>query len=132
MQENYEEIWRSITISAEDQIEIGRKLQFLRKSRGLTQEEAGEKIDKSYKTISAHETGRQKTSLDSLLIYSELYNVPLGDLLPDRFTKFHADKLGKNRIDKRMEEWKSRRCGMTPESQDRYLFIIDYILGLAG
>ena len=67
-------------------MEFNEKLQALRKSRGLTQEELAEILFVSRTTISKWELGRGYPSIDSLKDISKYFSVSIDDLLS-------ADKL---------------------------------------
>lgn len=54
---------------------LANKLKFFRERANLTIYEAGEKVGKSGKTISAWEKGRGQPDADMLLALCELYNI---------------------------------------------------------
>lgn len=56
---------------------IGSKLKYLRKGRGLTQLELSEKLDLSRATISNYEVGRRTPHLSELRRFAEFYGVSL-------------------------------------------------------
>jgi transcriptional regulator with XRE-family HTH domain len=62
-------------------MELGEKLQQLRKSRGLTQEELAELLFVSRTAISRWESGRGYPGIDSLKEISKLFQVSIDDLL---------------------------------------------------
>ena len=62
-------------------MEFYEKLQELRKSRGLTQEELAEMLYVSRTAISKWESGRGCPSIDSLKAISKCFSVSLDDLL---------------------------------------------------
>ena len=64
-----------------DMTKIGAFLQALRKEQGLTQEQLGEKLHISSKTISRWETGTYMVPVDMLLALSELYGVSMNELV---------------------------------------------------
>ena len=62
-------------------MEFHEKLQELRKSRGLTQEELAEALFVSRTAISKWESGRGYPSIDSLKEISSYFSVSIDDLL---------------------------------------------------
>ena len=62
-------------------MEFGEKLQELRKSRGLTQQELAEALYVSRTAISKWESGRGYPSIDSLKEISGFFSVSIDDLL---------------------------------------------------
>ena len=64
-----------------DMSKMGAFLQTLRKEQGLTQEQLGEKLHISSKTISRWETGTYMPPVEMLLALSELYGVSMNELV---------------------------------------------------
>ena len=64
-----------------DMSKMGAFLQTLRKEQGLTQEQLGEKLRISSKTISRWETGTYMPPVEMLLALSELYGVSMNELV---------------------------------------------------
>lgn len=64
-----------------DMSKMGVFLQELRKEQGLTQEQLGEKLHISGKTISRWETGTYIPPVEMLLALSELYGVSMNELV---------------------------------------------------
>ena len=64
-----------------DMTKMGAFLQTLRKEQGLTQEQLGEKLHISSKTISRWETGTYMPPVEMLLALSELYGVSMNELV---------------------------------------------------
>ncbi len=64
-----------------DMNKMGAFLQVLRKEQGLTQEQLGEKLHISSKTISRWETGTYMPPVEMLLALSELYGVSMNELV---------------------------------------------------
>ena len=62
-------------------MEFNEKLQELRKSKGLTQEELAEKLFVSRTAISKWESGRGYPSIDSLKAISRFFSVTIDDLI---------------------------------------------------
>ncbi len=63
-----------------DMTKMGAFLQELRKEHALTQEQLGEKLHVTGKTISRWETGAYMVPVDMLLALSELYGVSMNEL----------------------------------------------------
>ena len=62
-------------------VAIGTFLSELRKEQGLTQEQLGEKVGVTNKTISRWETGTYLPPADALLIMSDLFSVSINEIL---------------------------------------------------
>ena len=60
---------------------IGKNIQRVRKSKGLTQEDFAELMDKSWSYIAKLETGAQNFSIGKLIDIAEFLNVDLEELL---------------------------------------------------
>jgi len=60
--------------------ELGKKIREIRKIKGLTQEELGEKSNLSYKFVGELERGRVNVSFDSLVRISRALEIYIGDL----------------------------------------------------
>lgn len=67
-----------------DMIKIGKFIAELRKEQGLTQEQLGEKIGVTNKTISRWETGNYLPPADALMSMSELFSVSVNEILSGR------------------------------------------------
>lgn len=76
-------------------MEFHEKLQELRKSRGLTQEELAEALYVSRTAISKWETGRGYPSIDSLKGISNYFSVTIDDLLSGEKLLFIVEKENK-------------------------------------
>ena len=79
-------------------MEFHEKLQELRKSRGLTQEELAEYLYVSRTTISKWESGRGYPSIDSLKEISQYFSVSIDDLLSGEKILSIAEKENKANI----------------------------------
>lgn len=64
-----------------DQSYIGQRLKTLRKEKGLTQEQLGERLDVSSRSVSRWENGVNLPDFDLLLELCRLYGVSLDELL---------------------------------------------------
>ncbi len=63
---------------------IGKFISEQRKAKGLTQEQLGEKIGVTNKTVSRWETGTYLPPADALLAMSELFSVSINEILSGR------------------------------------------------
>lgn len=79
-------------------MEFSEKLQELRKSRGLTQEELAEALYVSRTAISKWESGRGYPSIDSLKEISKFFSVSIDDLLSGEKLVSIAEKENKSNI----------------------------------
>lgn len=64
-----------------DLIKIGRFIAELRKEQGLTQEQFGDKIGVTNKTVSRWETGTYLPPADALLAMSEMFGISINEIL---------------------------------------------------
>ena len=67
-----------------DTIKIGNFLKELRKQKGLTQEQLGEKIGVTNKTVSRWETGNYLPPIECLKLLSDIYQVSINEILAGR------------------------------------------------
>ena len=79
-------------------MEFNEKLQELRKSRGLTQEELAESLYVSRTAVSKWESGRGYPSIDSLKEISNYFSVTIDDLLSSEKLLFIAEKENKSNL----------------------------------
>lgn len=79
-------------------MEFHEKLQELRKSRGLTQEELAEALFVSRTAISKWESGRGYPGIDSLKEISSYFSVSIDDLLSGEQLIFIAEKENKSNL----------------------------------
>lgn len=94
-----------------DIVESGKRIAGLRKNAGYTQEQFGEKIGLSYRSIADIERGYRGTSIDTLVDISNLLNVSL-DYLVLGFEK-HGEKrlyFGKEVFYECLCVWDTQRC----------------------
>lgn len=64
-----------------DAKKIGQFLKELRKEHNMTQEQLGEKVGVTNKTVSKWENGNYMPPVDVLLILSELYHISINEIL---------------------------------------------------
>jgi transcriptional regulator with XRE-family HTH domain len=62
---------------------IGQRVRALRESRGLTQEQLAEAIDRSVQTVSNIERGRRLATLDAIEGMAQSLNVPISDFFDE-------------------------------------------------
>ena len=62
-------------------IAIGEKLQFIRKRRGLTQKELGEKIGLTREAVATYEAGRSNLMITTLLDMAAVLRVSVNEIL---------------------------------------------------
>ncbi len=79
-------------------MEFQEKLQELRKSRGLTQEELAQALYVSRTAISKWESGRGYPSIDSLKEISRFFSVTVDDLLSTEKLLFIAERENKENL----------------------------------
>ncbi len=75
---------------------LGKRIRLLRKSKGFTQEDLGEKAGLSYKFVGEIERGEVNISLDSLLNIADALGVTINDLFPsekDIFPHFSSQDI---------------------------------------
>lgn len=60
---------------------IGAFLKELRKENGMTQEQLGERVGVSNKTVSRWETGNYMPPIESLSMLSDIYNISINEIL---------------------------------------------------
>ena len=80
-----------------NQVKTGKFIAELRKQNSLTQEQLGERIGVTNKTISRWETGSYMPSIDMLEVLAETFNVSInellaGEVLDDRIFRRKADE----------------------------------------
>ena len=85
-------------------MELSEKLQTLRKSRGLTQEELAEALCVSRTAVSKWESGRGYPSIDSLKELSSFFSVTIDDLLSAEKLISIAEKEKRSNIRKMVSQ----------------------------
>lgn len=97
-------------------MEFNEKLQALRKSRGLTQEELAEALFVSRTAISKWESGRGYPSIDSLKEISKYFSVTIDELMTGEKLISIAEKENKSNIQK--------MCNLLTGIVDLFSFIL--------
>ena len=64
-----------------DQVRVGKYIASLRKQASLTQEELGEKLGVTNKTVSRWENGNYMPDIEMLQLLSKVFDVGINDLL---------------------------------------------------
>ena len=65
-------------------MKFNEKIIQLRKEKGLSQEELGEKLNVARQTISKWELGETTPEMDKLVQLSEIFNISLDSLIKDK------------------------------------------------
>lgn len=82
-----------------DLIKIGKFIAELRKENGLTQEQLGDKIGVTNKTISRWETGTYLPPADAMLAMGEVFNVSVNEILSgSRLTESEYKKAAEENL----------------------------------
>lgn len=97
-------------------MEFNEKLQALRKSRGLTQEELAEALFVSRTAVSKWESGRGYPSIDSLKEISKYFSVTIDELMTGEKLISIAEKENKSNIQK--------MCNLLTGIVDLFSFIL--------
>lgn len=78
-------------------MELGKKIQELRKSKNMTQEQLAQALFVSRTAISKWESNRGYPSIDSLKALSSFFEISLDDLLSTETVLYIVDEKEKNR-----------------------------------
>ncbi len=70
-----------------DPVQIGSKVQALRKTQKLTQEQLAETVGVSWRTISNLETGKVTPKLQLVCVLANYFDIGVNELLNARITK---------------------------------------------
>ena len=104
-----------------DMQKIGSFLGQLRKEQGMTQEQLGEKLSVTNKTISRWETGTYMPPVEMLQMLSEMYGITINEILS-------GERLGEKEYRQKAEEnikvtlsasaftWKEKSMASKPSS----------------
>lgn len=109
-----------------DLIRIGKFLQELRKEKGLTQEQLGDRTGVSRRTVSRWETGANMPDLDILIELSDFYEVDLREIL--------SGERKSKPMNEEMKETVLQVADYSNEEKERMLQRLHglFIAGLAG
>ena len=114
-----------------NQVKIGKFIAELRKSKNMTQEQLGEKLGVSFKTISKWENGRGMPELSTLKPLSEELGISINELLS-------GEKIEKEKYQETFEENMLMAISYNNKINDKnniigyFLLIIGYLLILFG
>ncbi|HBB20647.1 MAG TPA: transcriptional regulator [Ruminococcus sp.] len=93
-----------------DTIKIGRFLKELRKENQLTQEQLGEKLGVTNKTVSRWETGTYLPPVECLSMLSEMYGVSINELVAgERLDHERFSEAADENLTQALEENEKRR-----------------------
>src|SRR5690625_3462369 len=117
--------------------EIGKKIRFLRRKKGLTQKELGAKIGVENNTVSAYERGAASLSQDMLFKISRTLGVTVDDLFPEKENTTNeldrALQMAKDLDIKKMEflnKLNEKTLSLEEDERKRFLesikFTVDY------
>ena len=85
--------------------EIGKRIRFFRKQKGLTQMQLAEKVGVSFQQIQKYETGRDRISVDRLQQIAQAIEVPISYFFTDFEDHLIQEKTPTYRlISKELEE----------------------------
>lgn len=88
-----------------DTQKIGKFLKELRREHNMTQEELGEKIGVTNKTISRWETGNYMPPVENLKLLSELYQISINEILSgERLNQENYKEVADSNISIALEE----------------------------
>ncbi len=77
---------------------MGNRIRELRKSRGLTMKQLGEKLGLAESTISQYETGKRQPDNETLLELGEIFDVTVGYILGAEKEQPHVpEDIGPNK-----------------------------------
>lgn len=77
-------LYNKLEVMIMDTVKIGRFLSELRHERGFTQEQLGERLGISNKTVSRWENGNYLPPVEMLMVLSEFYGVSINEILSGR------------------------------------------------
>ena len=84
---------------------IGAFLKELRKENGMTQEQLGERVGVSNKTVSRWETGNYMPPVECLSILSDIYNISINEILAgERVAEKEFTEIAEKNITATLEE----------------------------
>ncbi len=95
-----------------DQVKVGKFIAYLCRREGLMQEELGQKIGVTNKTISRWENGNYIPDIEMLGILAELFHVSVDDLL--------SGKCRDNRQTDRKISYEKKKSAFSPDEQFVY------------
>lgn len=103
-----------------DQLKIGKFIARLRKEKGLTQEQFGELLGVSNRTVSRWETGRNMPDLSILKEVANCLGVPLTDLLEGEYSARKGN--GEEDIEK-IIDYSQRQKELSKKNLNKHIII---------
>jgi transcriptional regulator with XRE-family HTH domain len=79
--------------------EIGRYIRVLRKREGMSQERLGELLELSYQQVQKYEQGKSKITLELLSRVSEVFSIPVTQLLEASVKEYSSPHLSGDAAD---------------------------------
>jgi transcriptional regulator with XRE-family HTH domain len=79
--------------------EIGRYIRVLRKREGMSQERLGELLELSYQQVQKYEQGKSKITLELLSRVSEVFSIPVTQLLEASAKEYSSPHLSGDAAD---------------------------------
>lgn len=113
-----------------NQQKTGEFLKVLRKEKGLTQEQLGEKFYVSSRTVSRWETGSNLPDLQTLIELAEFYEIDIREIINGERKSENMDKEMKETLVKVSEYSDSEK--KTKAKKINILFALGLVLILAG
>ena len=117
-----------VEVTEMDLVKIGNFLSELRKEHGFTQEQLGEKLGVTNKTVSRWETGTYLPPADILIMLSELYSLTINEILSgQRLSAVEYQEEAEKKLEevetikKSQFEMLERISGYTQEQAKTYL-----------
>lgn len=113
-----------------DMQKVGRFLKELRKENNMTQEQLGERIGVTNKTISRWETGNYMPPVENLKLLSDIYQVSINEILAgERLAQDNYMEAAEENITTALEKMEEKNKRF--ENHMLILMIITAILGVA-
>lgn len=102
-----------------DEKSIGRRIQYFRKKKGLTQQQLAEMIDRSTNHLSAIERGCHSVKLETLIEIINSLDCTADDILADVITSGYQIKS--SRLSEELEQ-------LSTEEQSRILDVVETMI----
>ena len=103
-----------------DTQKIGKFLKELRKENNMTQEQLGERIGVTNKTVSRWETGNYMTPIESLKLLSDIYQISINEILSgERLTQENYQEAAEDNLTSALEKMESKE-----KTFEKTMFII--------
>lgn len=103
-----------------DTQKIGKFLKELRKENNMTQEQLGERIGVTNKTVSRWETGNYMPPIESLKLLSDIYQISINEILSgERLTQENYQEAAEDNLTSALEKMESKE-----KTFEKTMFII--------